>query len=137
MVIVNIDYQVRQEAKKVQLEQTQRRDRLFKEFLDDIEKATKETGDECSQVFIAYVRPAEETFGKPVLIVMGQNIYLDTDNPSDRFWRMNYQLIPKGDKVELWRTQWFGVAMPPAEQDIRRQKLAEKYSPDSTRCKVK
>lgn len=130
-------YKTQQKRDVAQQEEIQHRNQLLKQFLGDIEKAKKETGDECSQVFVAYVRPPEEVAGKPVLLVMGQEIYLKTDNLSDRLWRMDYQLIPKGDKVELWKTQWFGVAMPPNNQDVRRQKLAEKYSPDSSRCRAR
>jgi hypothetical protein len=137
MVAVHVDYRVRQEAKEKQQEQIQHRDKLLKAFLSDIETAKKETSNECSQVFVSYVRPPEGLDAIAPFIIMGEEIYLGSDEPSKRIWRMDYQLIPKGDKVELWKTQWLGVAMPPSDQDIRRQKLTEKYSPDSSRCRAK
>lgn len=126
----HIEYKRLQEDKKHQQQ-------LSNEFLSNIEKAKRETGDECSQVFVDLLKPPAGLTAKPVLVIMGQEIYLDVEEPSRRMWRMDYQLIPKGDKVELWKTQWLGVAMPPNNQDIRRQKLAEKYSPDSSRCRAK
>jgi hypothetical protein len=109
------------------------------EFQREIERAKRATADPCTTTFVDYITPPPNNLQfMPRLVLMGQEIFLERNvQPSERMWRMNYQLVPRGDRVELWQTQWMGTETPPPGQNILRQKLGEKFSSDSPKCRGK